>query len=92
MPDRDAIERFRVWRQPEDEPNVSLKRGPIKISAVCRLVMNYSDPMPDAILLAAHRQTHEGIEPTDWYEDRSYRNGARHLLKLIKHRETTRRP
>jgi hypothetical protein len=82
-----ALLRYHDWSSPEGEPEVSIDRRSISISAVCGLVMKYTGPMPEAVLSLLHRMTHPGLDLAELQEDCSYRGGARCLLKLIGYRK-----
>lgn len=78
-----ALADYNAWQPGGDEPEVSLNGRSVKISILCGEVMNYSGAMPPLLVELLLRETHAGIEPTDFNPDDSCANGARHLLKLI---------
>ena len=82
-----ALLRYHDWSLPEAEPEVSINRRSIPISAVCGLVMKYRGPMPEAALSLLRKKTHPGLDLAELEEDCSYRGGARCLLKLISYRK-----
>jgi len=83
----DALSRYHDWGPPESEPEVSVDRRAIPISAVCGLVTKYRDPLPGAVLSLLQKETHPGLDWSELLADSSYAGGARCLLKLIGYRK-----
>jgi hypothetical protein len=81
-----AVGDYWGWDKGDLEPEVSLQqRPPCSISTVCSLVMNFDDAMPENIYRALHNLD---IATDELAKDRSYRNGARWLIRLIDARRT----
>jgi hypothetical protein len=76
-----AVADYWGWQRGTAEPEVSLQqRRPCPISTVCSIVMNFDEAMPEDIYNALYKLDSSTDELA---KDRSYRNGARWLLRLI---------
>jgi hypothetical protein len=75
----DAVAQFSDWTQGRPEPEVSFRRHPLTISAICRLVMNFRDPMPENLVeyLFRNQIMHHRVGAF------MYADGARCLLEAI---------
>ena len=76
----DAVSLFSDWNRGAREPDVSLERRPWPISEVCRLVMNFNDPLPETV---RHQLLCNLVDVPNDLRDLSYGNGARFLLSAI---------
>jgi hypothetical protein len=79
--------RYSDWRA-EPEPEVSLDLKPVSISAVCRDVLPFNDPLPEDLFekLFFHLHAEHTILKRE-LDSPTYATAARCFLELIEHRK-----
>jgi hypothetical protein len=84
---RNAVWRYSDWRA-EPEPEVSLDLKPVSISAVCRDVLPFNDPLPEDLFekLFFHLHAEHTILKRE-LDSPTYATAARCFLELIEHRK-----
>jgi hypothetical protein len=84
-----AVARFRSWRPPEPETEISISRRPYSMSMVCDYAMKFKDALPQPVFdgLAASYIKGQDAELRQALDaDPSYATAASCLLKLIAYR------
>jgi hypothetical protein len=80
----DAVLDYRTWDRGGPEPKRFIGSNRFEISAICDLVWNFTDEMPDLYYQVI---CYEVANPLDVPKDHSYASGARCLKKLIEVRK-----
>ena len=81
---RDAVWCYSHWRD-EREPKVTLDLQPVSISAVCRDVLLFNDPLPEDVFEKLFSELH--MEHSVLKGELDVGTAARCFLKLIEHRK-----
>ena len=82
---RDAVWCYSHWRN-DREPEVILDLQPVSISAVCRDVLPFNDPLPEDVFEKLFSELH--MEHSVLKGELDVGTAARCFLKLIEHRKT----
>jgi hypothetical protein len=71
------------------EPRTLLYGQPFTIGEISRLVDQFTDPLPEAVLNMLYRETEDimGVDLSPLRDDQTYRGGGRHLRRLIEARK-----
>ena len=85
---RDAVWCYSRWRD-EREPEVILDLQPVSISAVCRDVLPFNDPLPEDVFEKLFVESHmeHSVLKGELDAEPTYGTAARCFLKLIEHRK-----
>jgi hypothetical protein len=86
---RDAVWRYSHWTG-EREPEVILDLKSVLISAVCRDVLSFNDPLPENVFEKLFFELHmeHSVLKGELDAEPTYGTAARCFLKLIEHRKT----
>jgi hypothetical protein len=89
---REALGEYVRWFGSAPEPLVGFRNGAETISAACRMVVGFKDPMPDVVrirLIGLIGLTDRGMRSlrSQLIKDGSYENGGRALLAMINARK-----
>jgi hypothetical protein len=84
----EALSKFSDWWG-EPEPEVSFECKSYSISTICGFAMEFGDPLPESVYveLLSQMDAHYQNLKEDLSKDRSYKMGARCLLRLIDDRK-----